>query len=258
MSKPYRGKKIGTLTVRLKSREDGVHAKRAHVDVELRFDVGRGDFHAAYAGEWHTSKTQKDLQDQIAKVADKEVSMVWHRYLKIAYSMEAHPINSLGDGTDRGCYETFGLDEDRASMAGDPSARGSDERSPKVVTGLNLRWDLVDITEPYEVPERPGKMVRAERAVFALDTDDDDGRHVGHLHEREDAELERGLLLYGNRRRSGHGEKTIGTGGDSGSGSGDGGRDRPGSGRFVRLHRARPRQAARGTNDRPNRGVHPA
>ncbi len=192
----YRGKKIGTLTVRLKYR-DGHKHDRPHLDIDLRFDTGRGDFHAEYGGNWYTSKTQLDLEQQIAKVADKDVSMVWKRYIEVDYKMETMQANGRGDAHYQGQSGSFTIGKDRSTqeLLGDPEDREPDHQVP---IGIHLRWDVVDITEPYEVPEKPGMLVRSSREVDG----EGESEYLGKPTEHKDDKLRCGLMLWTPEREA--------------------------------------------------------
>lgn len=164
MAKPP-GKKVGALHVRLK-RMTSIH-HRATIDVELRLDVGSGTFYATYEGQQYDAQTKDALADKIREAADKTIDVEWTRYMVVGYSAKAWPLDGdSGRPNNSGSYETLGLDDDRATLARDPKAERWDRRSEtRVITGIDLHWEVCEMSTPYTLPENREKTVRMRREV---------------------------------------------------------------------------------------------
>ncbi|HSX22398.1 MAG TPA: hypothetical protein VLE97_06435 [Gaiellaceae bacterium] len=192
------GKKIGTLKVTLDRKK--TRYKWASVDVELRFEMKRGTFHAQYEGNWYEAKTQDELSDQIKAAATKALSIEWKRYIQIDYEAEGHPIEDPKSGRPAisGTYHTFEINEDRSKFG-----RGRDENEPFAICAVKLQWTICEISEPYALPEEPRKLVRARRPVSIRDYGSDRGtEQIGDQEEWEDDVLPPGTLLWTPEREA--------------------------------------------------------
>ena len=65
----HRGKKIGTLEVKLDRKKNRYTS--VTVDVDLRFDISNGTFWAQYEGNWYSADTKAALSVQIKAAATK-------------------------------------------------------------------------------------------------------------------------------------------------------------------------------------------
>lgn len=196
MNRP--GKKIGTLEVKLDRKK--TRYKWASVDVELRFEMTRGTFHAQYEGNWYEAKTKDELTEQIKAAATKALSIEWKRYIQIDYEAEGHPLEDAKSGRPAisGQYHTFEIDHDRGKFG-----RGHDENDPFAICGLKLQWTICEISEPYPLPEEPRKMVRAKREVSVWGWGADAGTEkIGEPEEWEDDALPPGTLLWTPEREA--------------------------------------------------------
>lgn len=190
------GKKIGTLTVTLDRKK--TRYKWASVDVELRFEMTRGTFHAMYEGNWYEAKTKDDLSEQIKAAATKALSIEWKRYIQIDYEAEGHPVEDPNSGRTAisGQYHTFEIEHDRSKSYG----YGVEKY---VVNAIKLQWTICEISEPYALPEDPKKLVRAKRDVSVRDYGSDRGsEQIGDPQEWEDAALPPGTLLWTPEREA--------------------------------------------------------
>lgn len=189
------GKKIGKLEVELDRKK--TRYKHVTIDVELRFDVATGIFHAQYEGGWYSADTKAALAEQIKVVATKALSIEWRRYLQIDYSVKAWPIEDARRGrpASSGRYCQFDLGEDRGRKYVD----GLDTSDRDyVVTSIDLHWSVCEISEPYALPEDPNKIVRACRSVSV----DEGEEHLGESREWDNAVHPHGTLLWTSEREA--------------------------------------------------------
>ena len=194
-----RGKKIGKLEVKLDRKK--TRYKWASVDVELRFDITYGTFHAQYEGNWYSAKTKDDLSEQIKTAATKALSIDWKRYIQIDYEAEGWPIadEKSGRPAQNGQYHTFDIDEDRAKFR----RVGYDADEKLVICAVKLQWTLCEISEPYSMPEEPGKRVRARRSVDVWSWGPDIGKEkIGEPEEWANDVLPPGTLLWTPEREA--------------------------------------------------------
>lgn len=192
------GKKIGTLTVKLDRKK--TRYKWASVDVELRFEMTGGMFHAQYEGNWYSAKTKDDLSEQIKTAATKALSIEWKRYIQIDYEAEGWPIedDKSGRPATGGQYHTFEIDHDR-----DTFGHGRDKNEKFAICAVKLHWTICEISEPYSLPEEPRKQVRAKREVGIWGWGTDVGTEkMGEPEEWEDDVLPVGTLLWTPEREA--------------------------------------------------------
>ena len=196
---PRYGKKIGKLEVKLDRKK--TRYKFASVEVELRFEIANGTFHAQYDGNWYWAKTKDDLAEQIKAAATKSLSIDWKRYIQINYEAEGWPIEDEKSGrpATAGRYHTYELDDDRTKFDG-KNARQNDKH---VICAIKLLWSICEISEPYNLPEDPRKQVRAKRDVGIQDLGPDTGKEkIGEPQEWEDAVMPPGTLLWTAEREA--------------------------------------------------------
>ncbi len=196
MKKP--GKKIGTLEVKLDRKK--TRYKWASVEVELRFDLEDGEFHAQYEGNWHSAATKDELTAKIKLAATKSLSLEWKRYIQIGYEAQGWPIEDEKSGrpATSGQFQTFEIDHDRSKFD-----RWGDEREKFAICAVELHWTICEISEPYTLPEEPGKRVRAKREVGIWGWGDDAGTEkIGEPEEWEDDVLPPGTLLWTPEREA--------------------------------------------------------
>jgi hypothetical protein len=189
------GKKIGTLEVKLDRKK--TRYKWASIDVELRFDIHTGTFHAQYEGNWFHADTKADLTAQIRTAATKALSLEWQRYILIDYEAQGFPIadEKSGRPATSGSYHTFDIAEDRGKFDKDGEKH--------VICQIDLHWDICEISEPYALPEDPKKQVRAKRTVSLHEWGPDMGKEqIGEPDEWEDDVLPPGTLLWTAEREA--------------------------------------------------------
>ena len=199
MNKPP-GKKIGTLEVKLDRKK--TRYKWASVDVELRFEITNGTFHAQYEGNWYSAKTKDDLAEQIKAAATKALSIEWKRYIQINYEAQGWPIEDEKSGrpATSGQYHTYDLDDDRTKFDSMVSRRKDTKHA---ICAIELHWTICEISEPYALPEDPKKLVRAKREVDVWTWGSDTGKEkIGDPQEWEDAALPPGTLLWTPEREA--------------------------------------------------------
>ena len=200
MSK-HPGKKIGTLEVKLDRKK--TRYKWASVDVELRFEITNGTFHAQYEGNWYSAKTKDDLAAQIKIAATKSLSIEWQRYIQIAYEAQGWPIEdekSRRPATS-GQYHTYRLDDDRTKF--DDKINSADRSEKHAICAIELHWSICEISEPYALPEEPKKLVRARRSIDVWRWGSDVGKEkIGDPEEWEDDVLPSGMLLWTPEREA--------------------------------------------------------
>jgi hypothetical protein len=188
------GKKIGMLEVKLDRKK--TRYTWASVDVELRFEITKGTFHAQYEGNWYSAKTKDDLAEQIKVAATKALSIEWKRYIQIDYEAQGWPIEDEKSGrpaTD-GRYHTYSIGEDRSKF---------DKDGKHVICSIELHWTICEISEPYPLPEDPKKSVRAKREVDVWGWGPDTGKEkIGDPQEWEDDVLPAGTLLWTPEREA--------------------------------------------------------
>ena len=194
------GKKIGTLEVKLDRKK--TRYKWASVDVELRFEITHGTFHAQYEGNWYSAKTKDDLAEQIKAAATKALSIEWKRYIQINYEAQGWPIEDEKSGrpATSGQYHTYDLDDDRTKFDSMVSRRKDIKHA---ICAIELHWTICEISEPYALPEDPKKLVRAKREVDVWTWGSDMGKEkIGDPQEWEDAVLPPGTLLWTPEREA--------------------------------------------------------
>lgn len=192
------GKKIGTLEIKLDRKK--TRYKHATVDVELRFEIARGLFHAQYEGHWYSAKTKDDLSAQIKAAATKSLSIDWKRYIQISYEAKGWPIEDEATGRPAfsGQYHNYELDDDRTKFDRLTSMRKDTRHA---ICAIALHWSICEISEPYALPEEPGKRVRAQRSVNIATWGPDTGQEqIGDPQEWEDDGLPTGTLLWSPER----------------------------------------------------------
>jgi len=192
------GKKIGILTVKLDRKK--TRYKWASVDVELRFEMANGTFHAIYEGNLYAAKTKDDLSAQIKAAATKALSITWKRYIQIDYEAEGHPIDDEKSGRTaiNGQYHTFEIDHDRSKFG-----RGHDENDKFAINAIKLQWVICEISEPYPLPEDPKKLIRAKREINIRHYGSDQGEEqLGDPQEWDDDVLPPGTLLWTPEREA--------------------------------------------------------
>ena len=199
MSK-HPGKKIGTLEVKLDRKK--TRYKWASVDVELRFEMHHGTFHAQYEGNWYSAKTKDALAEQIKAAATKALSIEWKRYIQIDYEAKGWPIEdekSRRPATS-GQYHTYDLDDDRTKFDSVLSRRTDAKHA---ICAIELHWSICEISEPYNLPEDPNKRVRAKREVGIHGWGPDTGKEqIGEPEEWEDDVLPPGTLPWTPEREA--------------------------------------------------------
>ena len=149
------GKKIGKLAVALDRKKTSY--SRASVEVELRFDLVTGKFHAQWEGNWYSASTKDDLTTQIKVAVTKALSLEWRRYIQISYKAEGFPIADARSGRPElsGRYRTFEIDGDRSKFR-------DGEDTKFAICSIALHWSVCEISEPYALPEDPKRRVRAQ------------------------------------------------------------------------------------------------
>lgn len=195
------GKKIGTLEVKLDRKK--TRYKWASVNVELRFEITHGTFHAQYEGNWYSAKTKDDLAEQIKAAATKSLSIEWKRYIQISYEAQGWPIEDEKSGrpATSGQYHTYDLDDDRAKF--DERVTTAGVREKHAICAIELHWTICEISEPYALPEEPKKLVRAKRSVEVWRWGADVGTEkIGEPEEWEDDVLPSGTLLWTAEREA--------------------------------------------------------
>jgi len=189
------GKKIGTLTVTLDRKK--TRYKWASVDVELRFDLKSGKFHAQWEGNWYSAATKDELTAHIKAAATKTLAIEWKRYIQIAYEAKGWPIEDPKSGrpATSGNYHEFEIDDDRSKFGG---------RAEKyAICSIELHWSLCEISEPYNLPEDSNKRVRAQRAVDVWTWGPDTGKEkIGDPQEWENDVLPSGTFLWTPEREA--------------------------------------------------------
>jgi hypothetical protein len=189
------GKKVGTLEVQLDRKE--TRYKHASVDVELRFDLYYGTFWAEFEGNWFSADTKDGLAAQIKTVATKALSLEWKRYILIDYAAKGWPLadEKIGRPEIQGRYHTYELGEDRSKF--------EDKAEKYVICGIELHWNICEISEPYTLPEDPKKKVRAKRTISVHAWGDDMGKEqISEPDEWEDDVLPPGTLLWTPEREA--------------------------------------------------------
>ena len=192
------GKKIGVLEVKLDRKK--TRYQRAAVEVELRFDITKGLFHAQWEGNWYDADTKDGLSEKIKVAATKALSIEWKRYIQIDYEAEGWPIvdEKTGRPANDGTYHTFEIDHDRSKFG-----RGRDEDEKFAICSVKLHWSVCEISEPYALPEEPSKRVRAQRSVDVWTWGPDTGKEkIGDPEEWEDDVLPAGTLLWTPEREA--------------------------------------------------------
>jgi hypothetical protein len=195
------GKKIGTLEVKLDRKK--TRYKWASVNVELRFEITNGTFHAQFEGNWYSAKTKDDLAEQIKIAATKSLSIEWKRYIQISYEAQGWPIEDEKSGrpATSGQYHTYDLDDDRTKF--DDRVTTANTREKHAICAVELHWSICEISEPYALPEEPSKLVRAKRSVDVWRWGVDIGKEkIGEPEEWEDADLPSGTLLWTAEREA--------------------------------------------------------
>lgn len=200
MSK-HPGKKIGMLEVKLDRKK--TRYTWAKVNVELRFEITHGTFHAQYEGNWYSAKTKDDLAEQIKAAATKALSIEWKRHIQIDYEAEGWPIEDERSGrpATNGQYHSYGLDDDRTKF--DDRITTAGIREKHAICSIQLHWSICEISEPYSLPEEPNKRVRAKRSVDVWRWGADVGKEkIGEPEEWEDDVLPPGTLLWTPEREA--------------------------------------------------------
>ena len=195
------GKKIGTLEVKLDRKK--TRYKWASVDVELRFEMTHGTFHAQYEGNWYSAKTKDALAEQIKAAATKTLSIEWKRYIQISYEAQGWPIEDEKSGrpATSGQYHTYDLDDDRTKF--DDRVNTANRSEKHAICAIELHWSICEISEPYALPEESKKRVRAKRSVDVWRWGSDVGKEkIGEPEEWEDDVLPSGTLLWTPEREA--------------------------------------------------------
>lgn len=193
------GKKVGELRVVLR-RDRGRGEGRGQVMKPLRLDE-KGWFHAAHEGTHYKAETQAALAEMLRAAIEKSIDLVWDRYLVIHYEAEAHPlVRGTRRAQEYGQVLRLGLVDKRTNpLALRGTRRGDDYDEVCAIVGIELRWDVVEYTRPYNVPEREGP-IRSVRAVHAAEPDShfEEHRveHFGDPREMHDDGLPSGTVLY--------------------------------------------------------------
>jgi hypothetical protein len=189
------GKKIGVLEIKLDRKK--TRYTWAKVEVELRFEITAGTFHAQYEGNWYAAKTKDELAAQIKTAATKSLSIEWKRYLQIDYKARGWPIEDAKSGRPScsGNYQSYDIDDDRSKF---------DNKDVKhAICSVELHWTICEISEPYVLPEETKKSVRAKREVDVWGWGPDTGKEkIGEPQEWEDAVLPPGTLLWTREREA--------------------------------------------------------
>ena len=194
------GKKIGTLEVKLDRKK--TRYKWASVNVELRFEMTHGTFHAQYEGNWYSAKTKDALAEQIKAAATKSLSIEWKRYIQISYEAQGWPIENEKSGrpATSGQYHTYDLDDDRTKFDSMLSRR---KDAKHAICAIELHWSICEISDPYNLPEDPNKRVRAKREVETWSHGPDTGSEkIGEPQEWEDDVLPTGTLPWTPEREA--------------------------------------------------------
>lgn len=202
------GKKVGKLRVKLERKTSRYNY--ASIEVELRLDVHSGTFHAEYEGMWYDARTKDELSTKIRQTAQKTIDVEWTRYLVVDYEAKAWPLDGdSGRPETGGHYETLSIDDDRATLARDPQAdKWSGRNRTRVVTSIDLHWQVCEFSSPYTLPEDKKKIVRMRREVDCqLDDRDDDGHEtyrevVGSPSEQDDDKLPVGAVPWTAEREA--------------------------------------------------------
>jgi len=195
------GKKVGKLHVKL---------DYATLEVELRLDVHDGTFHAEYEGTWYDARTKDELSAKIRQAAQKTIDVEWTRYLVVDYEAKAWPLDGdSGRPKTSGHYVTLSIDDDRATLARDPQAdKWRNRNRERVVTSIDLHWQVCEFSTPYALPEDKRKTVRMRREVDCqLDNRDDDGHEtyrevIGAPSEQDDDKLPVGAVPWTAEREA--------------------------------------------------------
>ena len=193
------GKKIGTLEVKLDRKK--TRYKWASIDVELRFEIATGTFHAQYEGNWHAAKTKDDLSEKIKVAATKSLSIEWKRYIQIDYEAKGWPIEDEKGRrpATSGQYHTYDLDDDRTKF----DRIDRKEGKKHAICAIELHWNICEISEPYHLPEDPNKRVRARRDVDIWGWGPDTGKEkIGEPQEWENDVLPKGTLPWTPEREA--------------------------------------------------------
>jgi hypothetical protein len=189
------GKKIGVLEVKLDRKK--TRYKWASVEVELRFDISTGEFHAQWEGGWYSADTKTELSEKIKTAATKSLSIEWRRYIQIDYEAQGWPIEDEKSGrpATSGQYHRYNLDDDRTKF--DDRITTAGIREKHAICAIELHWSICEISEPYALPEEPKKLVRAKRSVEVCRWGVDVGKEkIGEPEEWEDDVLPPGTLLW--------------------------------------------------------------
>lgn len=179
------GKKIGQLEIVLDRQKTRYRKASISVDLRIRQD---GTFVADYEGHRYTSQTQDDLRAQLKVAATKTLDVEWKRYLVVQY--EARACKPF----DFSCSTSYGLGADRAELAGN-DLQGYLHEPRRLIVGIDLRWNIMEFTEPYALPEDSSKTVRMEREI------DEEGE-VGSASENDNDELPLGTVLWTAERQA--------------------------------------------------------
>jgi hypothetical protein len=196
MSYVNHGKKIGVLEVKLDRRKNS----HTHVslDVELRFDIGNGTFWSPYGGDWFSADTKAALTAQLKVAATKALSIEWKRYIQIDYEAKGWPIadEKTGRPESQGRYCSYSIGEDRSKF--------EDNKDEKyAICGIELHWNICEISEPYTLPENPKKCVRAKRDVTLHTWGKNAGKEqISEAHEWDHDVMPPGTLLWTREREA--------------------------------------------------------
>ncbi len=195
------GKKIGMLKVTLDRKK--TRYKWASINVELRFDLASGNFHARWEGNWYSAATKDDLAEQIKVAATKSLSIEWKRYIQIDYEAKGWPIEDEQSGrpATSGQYHTYDLNDDRTKF--DDRINTAGRHNKHAICAIDLHWTICEISEPYTLPEEPSKRVRARRSVGIHAWGPDTGKEqIGEPQEWEDDVLPPGTLPWTPEREA--------------------------------------------------------
>lgn len=199
------GRKVGKLCVWLK-RDRGYRRGQGSVMKPLNLD-DKGWFHSEHDGISYKAQTQADLEEQLRAAIEKSISLEWDRYLVVNYEAEAHPLVA---GTRRaqeyGQVLRLGISDRRTNPLTLCRYRRGDEYAEEcAITSIGLKWDVVEYSRPYAVPEREG-MIRSVRAVHAAKPDSEREaervEHFGDPRELSDDVLPSGAVLYTPEREA--------------------------------------------------------
>lgn len=149
-SRDSHGKKVGNLTVILDKHPTVFRGSKARVDIELRFEVHTGLFHAEHGGIWYADKTRDGIRDQLKVVLDVQVDVEWHRYIVLDYSAKIRE-DAVRHGRGYGC-EVWSID------------RSKPVPSDHEVIGLELTWSIVEYSTPFPDPG-DGHAKRMQRSL---------------------------------------------------------------------------------------------